>query len=162
MKNILVSIDFSDITDLLVDRALDVGKAFSSTVRLLHVAPPDPAFASSKAWPQEVRDELAKELFEEHHRLQELASRLKNEGLPVKILMDRGSIIESILEIASRTDTELIMLGSRTHGAFFHLAPRSIVKGIISRSHCPVMVIPQPRRRTETEAAGKRGVEETG
>lgn len=161
MKNILVSIDFSEVTDLLVDRAMEVGKAFSSTVRLLHVAPPDPAFASSKAWPQEVRDELAKELHEEHHRLQELAGRLKRQGLEVKVLMDRGSVVDTILEIASRTNSELIMLGSRTHGAFFQLAPRSIVKGIISRSHCPVLVIPQPKRRAEAETAGTADLEET-
>ncbi len=158
MKNILVSIDFSEVTELLVDRAAEMGKAFSSTVRLLHVAPPDPAFASSKAWPQEVRDQLAKELHEEHDRLRELAARLESEGLHVKVLMDRGSIVETILEIAAKTKSELIMLGSRTHGAFFQLAPRSIVKGIISRSSCPVMVVPQPKR--SPEAQGERGVRE--
>ena len=158
MKNILVSIDFSDITDLLVDRALDVGKAFGSTVRLLHVAPPDPAFASSKAWPQEVRDELAKEFHEEHDLLRDLAARVEKEGLTAKVLMDRGSIVETILGIAAKTNSDLIMLGSRTHGAFFQLAPRSIVKGIISRSHCPVLIIPQPKH--QSQAAGDRSASE--
>lgn len=149
MNNILVSIDFSEITDLLVERAGMLAKAFEGTVRLLHVAPPDPAFASSKAWPQEVRDELAKELFEEHDELQKLAKQLERQGVPTKVLMDRGSIVDSIMEIARQTESDLIIVGSRTHGAFFQLAPRSIVKGIISRSTCPVMVIPQPKKRTE-------------
>ncbi len=155
MKNILVSIDFSEVTDLLVERAASLAKAFEGTVRLLHVAPPDPAFASSKAWPQEVRDELAKELFEEHEALQELADRLHLEGVAAKILMDRGSVVDTIIDIAAKTDSELIMLGSRTHGAFFQLAPRSIVKGIISRSTCPVMVVPQPKKRTEGTTGSK-------
>lgn len=155
MKNILVSIDFSDVTDLLIERAADLAKAFGGTVRLLHVAPPDPAFASSKAWPQEVRDQLAKELYEEHETLEVLARRLEQDGVPTKVLMDRGSIVDTILHIASKTESELIMLGSRTHGAFFQLAPRSIVKGIISRSDCPVLVIPQPKKHTEGVTGSK-------
>lgn len=145
MKNLLVSVDFSDITDLVVDRAAKIAAAFGSTIRLVHVAPPDPAFASSRGWPQEVRDELAKELFGEHDILEELAEGLEERGIHAKALIDRGSVVESILDIASRTDTDLIILGSRSHGALFKLAPRSVVKGIISRSTCPVMVIPQPK-----------------
>lgn len=147
MKNILVSVDFSEVTDLVVDRAADIAEAFDSTVRLLHVAPPDPTFASSKAWPQEVRDELARELFGEHDVLKQLAGMLEERGIAAKSLIDRGSVVETILEIARRTNTDLIIVGSRTHGAFFQLAPRSIVKGLISRSQCPVMVVPQPTTR---------------
>lgn len=149
MKNILVSIDFSDVTDILVDRAAQLASAFGGTVRLLHVATPDPAFASSKSWPQEVRDELAKELHEEHDELQELARRLEIKGVAAKILLDRGSVVDTIIDIAAKTQSDVIMLGSRTHGAFFQLAPRSIVKGVISRSTCPVLVIPQAKKRNE-------------
>ncbi len=149
MKNILVSIDFSDVTDLLVERARSIAKAYGGTVRLLHVAPPDPAFASSKTWPQEVRDELAKELYKEHEQLQKLARRFEDDGIPAKVLMDRGSVVDSIIEIAHQTGSDVILVGSRTHGALFQLAPRSIVKGIISRSTCPVLVVPQPKKRDE-------------
>lgn len=150
MKNILVSVDFSDVTDLVVDRAAAVAEAFGSTIRLLHVAPPDPAFVSSKTWPQEVRDELAKELSGEHDVLKQLANHLEDRGLDAKSLIDRGAVVDKILEIAERTQTDLIVVGSRTHGAFFQLAPRSIVKGLIGRAQCPVMVIPQPSGRDET------------
>lgn len=151
MKNILVSVDFSDVTDLVVEHAATIAEAFGSTVRLLHVAPPDPAFASSKAWPQEVRDELARELFGEHEVLEQLAEMLEERGLRAKSLINRGNVVDTILEIAKRTHTDLIIVGSRTHGAFFQLAPRSIVKGLISRSKCPVMVVPQPSGEHDPE-----------
>lgn len=156
MKNILVSIDFSEITDLLVEHAIQVAEAFGSTVRVLHVAPPDPAFASSKAWPQEVRDELAREFHEEHDLLRTIVGRVEEHGVTAKVLMDRGPIVDTILAIAKKTESDLIMLGSRTHGAFFQLAPRSIVKGIISRSRCPVLVIPQMSEEPEA-AVGAEG-----
>lgn len=151
MKNILVSVDFSEVTDLVVDHAASIAESFGSTVRLLHVAPPDPAFASSKAWPQEVRDELAKELFGEHDVLEELARGLEERGLTAKSLIDRGGVVDTILEVARRTQTDLIIVGSRSHGAFFHLSPRSVVKGLISRASCPVMVIPQPTPTRDKE-----------
>ena len=144
MKNLLVSVDFSDITELLVERASAIARAFDSTVRLVHVAPPDPAFASSKGWPQEVRDELAKELFGEHDILKDLAKGLEENGLNAKALVDRGPVVETVLSIAKKTETDLIIVGSKSHGAFFQLSPRSVVKGIISKAHCAVMVIPQP------------------
>jgi nucleotide-binding universal stress UspA family protein len=72
--------------------------------------------------------------------------------------MDRGPIVDTILAIAKRTESDLIILGSRTHGAFFQLAPRSIVKGIIGRSRCPVLVIPQ----LSTESEGALGGEGEG
>ncbi len=153
MHNLLVSVDFSDITELLVDRAASIADAFGSTVRLLHVAPPDPTFASSRAWPQEVRDELAKELFGEHDVLKDLAKALQERGIDAKALVDRGPIVDTILSIAKKTKTDLIIVGSRSHGALFQLSPRSVVKGIISKSHCPVMVIPQPL--PEGEITGK-------
>lgn len=153
MHNLLVSVDFSDITELLVDRAASIADAFGSTVRLLHVAPADPTFASARAWPQEVRDELAKELFSEHDVLKDLARSLQELGVDAKALVDRGPVVDTILSIAERTKTDLIIVGSRSHGAFFHLSPRSVVKGIISKSHCPVMVIPQPK--VEGEVTGK-------
>lgn len=148
MKNLLVSVDFSDVTEILVGRAATLAEAFGSTVRIVHVAPPDPGFSSSREWPQEVRDEFAKELFGEHDVMKDLARSLQERGIEARALVNRGPIVETILSIAKRTNTDLIVLGSRSHGALFQLSPRSVVKGIISRASCAVMVIPQPKQES--------------
>lgn len=145
MDNILIPIDFSDLTDLAVEQVIPLGKAFGSMVRVLHVAPPEPSFASSKSWPQEVRDEMAKELHTEHSALETLAQRLQESGLQAKAIMARGDVTDTILEVAERTHTNLIVLGSHQHGAFYELLPRSIIKGVLRRAACPVMVVPSHR-----------------
>lgn len=148
MKNLLVPIDFSDMTERVVARAGDVALAFGSTVRLLHVAAPDPSIASSRMWPQEVRDELAKELLSEHGEIEDYAELLKARGIEAKALLARGDIADTILEFAEKTETDLIIVGSHRKGAFAELLPRSVVKGLLRRTLCPVMVVPEEKSET--------------
>lgn len=142
MKNILVPIDFSDLSGRVIELTGDLAQAFGSTVRLLHVAAPDPSIASAKTWPQEVRDELAKELVTEHDELEALAARLKARGIETKTLLARGEVAETVLDYAARTGCDLIVLGAHRRGALAELLPGSVVKSVLRRTTCPVMVLP--------------------
>lgn len=144
MQKILVALDFSDLTDLVIEKTIAIAQAFGASVRLLHVAAPDPAFASSKGWPQEVRDEFARELQAEHRQLQQQADALQAAGIDAKAILARGPVVETLLEYVRKSDVDLIVLGAHKHGAFFELLERSVVKGIIRKANCPVIVIPEP------------------
>jgi nucleotide-binding universal stress UspA family protein len=152
MHNILIPVDFSDATQKLVEQAAVIGSAFGSTVRLLHVAAPDPSFASSKSWPQEVRDELARELHTEHQELSRLASWLLDRGVKSKAMLARGQIVETVLEFAERTGTDLIVMPAPHQHTLADLLPRNILKGIIRQVNCPVMVIPPDRDEDPEES----------
>lgn len=143
MKNVLVPIDFSDVTDDLIATARTLGEAFGSVLRLLHVAPADPSIAHSKSWPQEVRDEFAKELQTEHRQLQGYAEDLEAAGLHAKAILTRGNVVDVILEVAQKTDTDLIVLGSHPKGAFAELLPHSIVRSVARKAQCKVMIVPR-------------------
>lgn len=142
MRNILVPIDFSDVTASVVAHAREQARAFGATVRLLHVAPPDPAFASSVDWPQEVRDGFARELQAEHRDLEAIAERLRAAGVETKALLTRGAVVDSILELAASTDTDLIVMGAHAHGTLAQFLPRSVVKNTVRRANCAVLVVP--------------------
>ena len=45
MKNIILPIDFSDTTDILVEGAVDFAKEIAGKIYLIHVAPADIGFA---------------------------------------------------------------------------------------------------------------------
>lgn len=142
MRNILVPIDFSDVTEAVIAHARAQARAFGGTLRLLHVAPPDPAFADSVDWPQEVRDGLARELLAEHRDLENLARDLRDEGFDAKAFLTRGSVADSILDVALRTETDLIVMGSHHHGALAQFLPGSVIKNTVRRAPCPILVIP--------------------
>ena len=62
MKNILVPIDLSPITDITVEFAARFAKGFGSKIWLVHVAAPDPDFVGFGTGPKYVRDQRADEL----------------------------------------------------------------------------------------------------
>ena len=142
MKEILVTVDFSSATEAAIEKALEVACAFGSHARLLHVAPPDPTFGHARSWPQEVRDEMAKELKSEHDQLRTFADRFEKAGITAKAVVARGSIAETILEYARKSGTDLIVVGANPEGAVMRFLPQSVVRTILRTAPCPVLVVP--------------------
>jgi len=69
MKNILVSIDFDEHTEQLINRTAELAGKYNSIVWILHVAAPDPDFVGLEVGPQYIRDHKAAELKKEHKLL---------------------------------------------------------------------------------------------
>lgn len=155
MHNLLVPIDFSDITQRVVQQAAELARTFGGTIRLLHVAPPDPSFAHASGWPQEVRDELAKELMDEHRQMEAIAESLHQQGLSAKALLTRGDVAERILELARKTQTDLIILGARRKGALAELIPGSVLRSVLRQASCPVLVLPEGADELDPNGGGK-------
>lgn len=70
MKNILVTIDFEEKGQVLIEKAAELAEKFNAKLWLVHVAAPDPDFIGYDVGPQYVRDVLAKDLRNEHKLLQ--------------------------------------------------------------------------------------------
>ena len=145
MQNVLVPIDFSPATSAAIRMTTAVARAYGSFVRLLHVAPPDPTFAHPRSWPQEVRDELAKELKTEHDELRALANRLESEGIQTRALLARGEIVDTIVATAHETETDLILLTTRRVAGLAQLRPQGVIRGILRKAPCKILVVPLER-----------------
>ncbi len=149
MSTLLVPVDFSDVTDRVVEVAARLAAALGSRVRLLHVADPDlDGFFGYEAGPQVVRDQVAAELREEHRALHRFADRLGTQGLEAEALFVQGTTVETILEQADKIDAELIVLGSHGHGALRRALLGSVSEGVMQRGSRPVLIV--PARKDET------------
>src|SRR5690606_13444471 len=56
-----------------------------------------------------------------------------------------GPAVDSILHQATSLSADMIIIGTHGHGALYNLLMGSTAKGIISKSPCPVLIIP-PRK----------------
>ena len=92
MKNIVVPLDFSDQTDVVLRLASEMGKAFGAHLWLLHVAAPEPDFVGYGPAPDCVREQAAKLLREELSRVQRLARRLAGFA-PEAIALAKASVL---------------------------------------------------------------------
>ncbi len=142
MDNILAAIDFSPITPTVVDKAAEIARCFASKLWLIHIAAPEPDFVGYGTGPQSKRDWRAKTLREEHRYIQDKALELEQSGIDVTPLLVQGMTVETILQEASKLKTDMIVIGSHGHGAFYKALVGSVSAGIIRKASCPVLVVP--------------------
>lgn len=145
MSGVLALVDFSDVTEAVVEQATRLAERLQTELLLLHVAAPEPDFIGYAAGPQTVRDTVAGELRREHRELRRLEDHLKSRGLKVTALCVQGPILEKSLSEIRRWDPELVVMGSHGHGLLRNLLVGSVTEGILRRAHCPVMVVPSRR-----------------
>lgn len=141
IKNILVPVDFSDVTESLMRHARELARALGASVCLLHVEAPEPYFVGYKPGPQSVRDSVAREIRQDNRRLFELRDGLLREGIESKALLLQGPTAEAILKEAKRLQADLIVIGSHGRGALYHLLLGSVSNSVLAASPCPVLIV---------------------
>lgn len=142
IKTILVPVDFSPITDRVIETAIHLAKPLSAHVHLVHVAAPEPEFIGYEPGPQSVRDTVAQHLHDEHRKLQDIEKRLAGKGIEVTALLIQGFTVEKILAEAERIHADLLIAGTHGHSALRSLLVGSTADGLLRGARCPVVVIP--------------------
>lgn len=142
MKNILVPVDFSEVTKAVIATAHSMADAYSAKLWLIHVAAPDPEFVGYEAGPQSVRDQQATHLRDEHRLLQEEAARLREAGVDATALLIQGPTVEKIMEEAERVGADCIVLGSHGHGAVHRALLGSVSESVLRKAARPVTIVP--------------------
>ena len=143
---ILAMIDFSGVTDSVIETSENLAKALDLEILFLHVGEPDPDFVGYETGPETVRDSVAHELADEHHTVEQIADRVAADGIRCRPMMVQGPTIEVAIEQAEKHSVSWIVVGSHGHGALFNLLMGSVSEGILRRARCPVVVVPSPQK----------------
>lgn len=142
MKNILLTFDFNGKEKVLIDKALEMARAFDAKIWLLHIAAPDPDFVGNHVGPQSVRDIRAKELWKEHKKIEEFTDALKKKGAVAEGLLIQGRTIETVMEESEKLKANMIIAGHEEHGFWHNAIIGSISRQIIKKSKIPVLIVP--------------------
>ena len=143
---LLVCIDLSESTEIIVKKIEEITKALPAKVWLLHNAVPEPDFVEFKVDPQAARESLAKKFHVEHRQIQELANRMRKAGVDTTALLVHGATVETILEEASDLEVDMIVVGTHGRGAMYQLLMGSVSEAVLHKSRFPVLVIPTHKR----------------
>jgi len=143
MKMILVAVDFSEVTEGVIDTAGKLARALRCDVRLIHVIPPDPDFVGYDVGPSSERVSVGREYRDHHRHLQALARMLLHDGGDVSEGLVCGSTVERILSECCRTEADMIVMGSHGHGAMYDLLVGSAAEGVLRGATCPVVLVPR-------------------
>ena len=160
MKRILVAIDLSDVTAVMLDIACELAGEFKAKLYLVHVAKVPHTYVAhgggaqfgfDPAYTVLSRDEIAHQLRDEHRELQEHGARIEAEGVQVAALLLPGDPVVKILEESEKLDVDLIVMGSHGHGAIYELLVGSVTEGVLRKSRRPVLVVPSKREPERSE-----------
>lgn len=142
---LLVAVDFSDPTEKMFRVARRLATSLDASVWIVHAAEPEPDFVGYDAGPEVVRGQVAKELREEHRRLQEYAEQMREAGVEAKAILVQGPTVEALLEMVDKQDTDLIVVGSHGRGMVAEMLMGSVSQGLIRDGRYPVTVVPVGR-----------------
>ncbi len=140
--NILVAVDLSPASDIVVEAARGVAELTRVSVFILHAVETEPGFTCPEKDPEAARDWVAKNFPLEQSRVQALVDELMDDGFDAEGVLVCGSAVDATLKEADSLDAGLIVVGTHGHGAVYSALIGSYSVGIIRKSKLPVLVVP--------------------
>jgi nucleotide-binding universal stress UspA family protein len=147
MKRILIATDGSASADEAVELGLELASENDGTVFIVHVIPavdvaPLAAFGTSAGWPHVPSAE-------DRAPLDEAVARAEACGIPVTGELT-GVAIDEIVAAADSHDVDLIVIGSRGHGAVARALLGSVSLGVLRETRRPVLIVQASRVPVES------------
>ncbi|MGP8071371.1 MAG: universal stress protein [Candidatus Bathyarchaeia archaeon] len=147
ISRILLPTDGSETAARAANMAIEVAKKFGADLVVLHViAVPPTGVAKAELSPG--ADVELQEYFESAHKkgdsIVDEVTRLA-EAKDVKttrlIREYSFSVVETILEEATKNNIDLIVMGTRGLTGFKELLIGSVSSGVLHHAHCPVLIV---------------------
>lgn len=140
MQKILVPIDFSNGIEQIVQKSMQMAKAFAGSIYLIHIE--QPIKDSSGRDHGDPVDEMTNDYPIETAKLNALAKRIRDDGIETHAIFVRGVPSLSILEVEQEISAELIVMGTHGHGVVTGILLGGVSQTIIKNSACPVLLVP--------------------
>jgi len=145
IKKVLLPVDFSEVTDAVVESAKFVGEKFKPKFYLLHVISPLVYVSMLETMVVDVIDTEVIEEIEETKRknAENLLNSLKEKlsGFEVETVIDIGSPADVIVEKEETYNVDLTILGGHQKGLVERILLGSTSEAVVKHSKKPVLVI---------------------
>jgi nucleotide-binding universal stress UspA family protein len=152
MKKILVPIDFSDVTGLVIENAKLFAKSLDTELKIIHVFAPVLQGTVGRIIMvplnyEDLRDELAAELKSEHKKMLEIKQKLSNEKVNVKAFLLGGKVSEVVLSQVKEYAPDMIIMGSHGHGYMAKALLGNVTMSVLKHVKCPVIIVPSKAKK---------------
>ena len=142
MKNILVALELKKDEELLLTKAVQIAGKFDAKVWIIHIVAPDDEFVRHEDGLRYIREVRAKELRDEHKKIQQIADELRAKDINAESLLVQGPMVETLLQEAMKLHVDLLVLGGSTHTFFEKILSGNVTSGILKKSAIPLLIVP--------------------
>jgi len=160
-KTILVPIDYSDVTDAILDQAARLAMALDARLHVVHAAMIHPMVYApyhagmGTASPRKSKDQMMREAGE---HLTMIAEKCGRDVPHVTTVLLEGHIGPAIMDEAMRIKPMMIVMGSHGHGALHHLLAGSVCEYMMKHAVCPIMIVPSRTGAYDADAKTEHAV----
>jgi nucleotide-binding universal stress UspA family protein len=151
MGTIVVGTDGSEPARAAVAEAIDLARRLDEQVVFVSVSPPPPDYLGKPLWQSWVSEQLAaaRAALEAARPLAEQA------GLDAEYEILEGEPASELARVAELRDADLVVVGTRGHGAVAGVLLGSVALDLVRRSRRPVVVVREPSERARDEASDR-------
>lgn len=147
MKTILTPIDFSSVSDAVIDAARVLARACGGRIVIVSVAQPPVITSDYGPMLENIGEIIAASEKTIARQLKHLAAKIEKPDLPIQTVQLTGAPAPLILEQAEKENADYIVMGSHGHTAFYDLLVGSTTHQVLRKSPCPVMIVPPPIKK---------------
>ena len=141
-KHLLVPIDGSPTSQLAVDKAIGLARAFSSAVSVLFVIDPYPFTGVGADFSYGQVQYLSAAKAEANEALAAARQVFDAAGVQVSAsVVESHSVWRGIVEASEAGGADLIVMGSHGRSGIEKLVLGSVAQRVLSHSHLPVLVV---------------------
>lgn len=141
-ERILVPVDFSDYSDLALERGAELARRTGARLDVLHVIPeisyPDPYFADAaaiRAMTKAAQEQVPEALREKVSRV------VAGDDVEVETHMEVGSPAATIVDVATERESDMIVISSHGRTGLKRMFLGSVAEGVVRRATCPVLTV---------------------
>ncbi|MES0446942.1 MAG: universal stress protein [Desulfobacterales bacterium] len=136
-ERILVAVDGSEYSDIIVDQAISMGRICNSVIFAISVIE---MFAGTLALAPEIEEQLSNEARE---TLERIKRKVEAENIECEtIVRIDGQVYIPIVEEAEKRNVDLIVMGTHGRTRLKNVLMGSVTQKVIGNAPCAVMVVP--------------------
>ncbi len=147
MKNILVPVDLSEFSQVVLNEAINLAKMSNAKLHLLNVVSMDIGFIVGDVGYQYLPELEQTVLEEDAKQLKELEDQVKQQGVECDSTVKQGIPVDVILEESDEIKADYIVIGSQGHGTLYEALVGSVCHDVIKNSKIPLLVVPSKQEK---------------
>lgn len=139
LGTILVPVDFSTGSLNALGYAVSLARRLGASISLVHVM--DSIYEAGRFDSKRLRSLRMEAHIEAKRVLANLAKRRVRPRVPVRHYLLKGTACSAIVEMAAKTNANLIVMGSEGRAGMKRFLVGSVAEKVIRHARCPVLVV---------------------
>ncbi|MGB2401884.1 MAG: universal stress protein [Akkermansiaceae bacterium] len=146
MKEIIAAVDFSDVSETVLNTAINLTRALEGRLHLVHVVEAEPTYAAYGFSPDdfpamhEIQVESASRA---NIKLSKMVKEASIGDIQIKVI--KGQPLHALLRYAEEVGGDMLVLGSHGHGFLSSLLLGSVAEGCVRKAKLPALIVPMKK-----------------